>query len=179
MLVPPRPASAQFLTSDPLVALTGSAYGYVADNPLNATDPTGMCLGPIAILCAEAAAEGIGDLLAWIGVTGAVATGAAVVITMPKAESYPQPTAVPGPSANITYAKESVDQGDDENDTTCLERQSRRADAPRRASNREFDRVAKDLTKKQRRQLHDEIMKGGYTPEEIDEIADGLFGRKM
>jgi len=39
------PSTGQFLTRDPLDALTGSAYGYVADNPLNGTDPWG--LGPV------------------------------------------------------------------------------------------------------------------------------------
>ena len=39
------PATAQFLTRDPMEALTRSAYGYVNNNPINATDPTGLwCL---------------------------------------------------------------------------------------------------------------------------------------
>src|SRR5690349_2733677 len=36
------PATGQFLSRDPLVALTASAYGYVGGNPLNGTDPTGL-----------------------------------------------------------------------------------------------------------------------------------------
>jgi RHS repeat-associated protein len=40
------PATGQFLTRDPLDATTRSAYGYVADNPLNAVDPLGLC-GPL------------------------------------------------------------------------------------------------------------------------------------
>jgi RHS repeat-associated protein len=36
------PASAQFLTRDPLEAITGSPYGYAADNPVTASDPTGL-----------------------------------------------------------------------------------------------------------------------------------------
>jgi hypothetical protein len=36
------PTTAQFLTRDPLVALTQSAYGYTNENPLNGTDPTGL-----------------------------------------------------------------------------------------------------------------------------------------
>jgi RHS repeat-associated protein len=36
------PTTASFLTRDPLDAITRSAYGYVAGNPLNADDPTGM-----------------------------------------------------------------------------------------------------------------------------------------
>ena len=37
------PATAQFLARDPLVGLTHQAYGYVGDDPLNGTDPSGMC----------------------------------------------------------------------------------------------------------------------------------------
>ena len=37
------PATAQFLTRDPLVALTGEPYSYVGDNPLTFSDPTGRC----------------------------------------------------------------------------------------------------------------------------------------
>ncbi|HEU5004348.1 MAG TPA: RHS repeat-associated core domain-containing protein, partial [Actinomycetota bacterium] len=36
------PATAQFLSRDPFSALTGSAYGYTAGNPLNATDLSGF-----------------------------------------------------------------------------------------------------------------------------------------
>jgi RHS repeat-associated protein len=36
------PATAQFLTVDPLVGETGAPYNYAGDNPLNASDPTGL-----------------------------------------------------------------------------------------------------------------------------------------
>lgn len=36
------PATAQFLSRDPAVAVTRSAYGYVGDNPLNSKDPSGL-----------------------------------------------------------------------------------------------------------------------------------------
>ena len=36
------PATTQFLTRDPLVATTRSPYGYVAGNPLNLRDPSGL-----------------------------------------------------------------------------------------------------------------------------------------
>ena len=32
----------QFLSRDPLVDVTGQPYAYAADDPLNATDPTGL-----------------------------------------------------------------------------------------------------------------------------------------
>jgi len=37
-----EPGTGQFLTSDPAVERTGEPYGYVNDNPLSATDPTGL-----------------------------------------------------------------------------------------------------------------------------------------
>jgi RHS repeat-associated protein len=39
------PVTGQFLTRDPADLITRSPYAYAADNPLNRTDPTGMCLG--------------------------------------------------------------------------------------------------------------------------------------
>jgi hypothetical protein len=37
--------TAQFLSRDPAAAMTGEPYGYVADNPLNGSDPTGLSGG--------------------------------------------------------------------------------------------------------------------------------------
>lgn len=37
------PSTAQFLTRDPVVATTRSPYGYVAGNPLNGVDSSGLC----------------------------------------------------------------------------------------------------------------------------------------
>jgi len=37
------PATSQFLTRDPLVAETGQPYAYAAADPLNSTDPSGLC----------------------------------------------------------------------------------------------------------------------------------------
>jgi RHS repeat-associated protein len=39
------PATAQFLTVDPLVQFTRALYTYAQDNPLNRADPTGLCTG--------------------------------------------------------------------------------------------------------------------------------------
>ena len=42
------PATAQFLTLDPLASTTLEPYGYTGANPLNATDPTGLfCVGSL------------------------------------------------------------------------------------------------------------------------------------
>jgi RHS repeat-associated protein len=37
------PATAQFLTRDPITPLTRSPYGYTQDNPINRVDPSGLC----------------------------------------------------------------------------------------------------------------------------------------
>jgi RHS repeat-associated protein len=39
------PATAQFLTRDPLEAITREPYSYASDDPLNYSDPTGLFLG--------------------------------------------------------------------------------------------------------------------------------------
>ena len=39
------PATAQFLTVDPLAQITRAPYAYAQDNPLNRADPTGLCTG--------------------------------------------------------------------------------------------------------------------------------------
>ncbi|MDQ1699220.1 MAG: hypothetical protein QOG34_1083, partial [Frankiaceae bacterium] len=45
------PSTAQFLTRDPLEAMTGSPYGYTAGVPLDASDPSGLdfCLGSYCV----------------------------------------------------------------------------------------------------------------------------------
>jgi hypothetical protein len=37
------PSTGQFISRDPAVASTREPYAYVADNPLNSTDPSGLC----------------------------------------------------------------------------------------------------------------------------------------
>src|SRR5947209_1269238 len=40
------PTTAQFLTRDPIESITRSPYGYVAGDPLDGADPSGLCWGP-------------------------------------------------------------------------------------------------------------------------------------
>ncbi len=61
------PATAQFLTVDPVVSLTGAPYNYAEDNPLNEADPSGrcglVCVGGI-VLGGVAVATGVGEVVA-------------------------------------------------------------------------------------------------------------------
>jgi RHS repeat-associated protein len=41
-----EPSTGVFLTRDPIEAQTREPYGYVGGNPLNVTDPLGLCWGP-------------------------------------------------------------------------------------------------------------------------------------
>lgn len=64
------PATAQFLTRDPLAAVTRSLYGYGADNPLRNVDPSGMsCVNtadvgpfpvPTSVSPVDCVTEGVG-----------------------------------------------------------------------------------------------------------------------
>jgi RHS repeat-associated protein len=69
------PRTGQFLSVDPMLQLSGSAYGYVGGNPLNGIDPNGLCWGPACWIQDN-----------WRGIaTGGVivvGTGAAVVCTI-------------------------------------------------------------------------------------------------
>lgn len=53
------PTTAQFLTRDPLAAMTQEVYGYGGGSPLNNSDPLGLCWGP-DVLCKAAGAVGSG-----------------------------------------------------------------------------------------------------------------------
>lgn len=89
------PVTAQFLTVDPALDLTGDRYGYVGGNPLNDTDPTGLCGLKCKLLLAAGAATVAGTVACvWlepcgIAVAGgivlgeglAVATGVTITVT--------------------------------------------------------------------------------------------------
>jgi RHS repeat-associated protein len=54
------PGVAQFISRDAAVGLTREPYGYVADNPINATDPSGLCGPPcVALILVVLAVAGV------------------------------------------------------------------------------------------------------------------------
>lgn len=78
------PATAQFLTIDPLVSVTGTPYAYVVGNPLNYTDPSGKDCGfwcwagiTVAVVAVSVATAGLADAAIAAGGAGAVSADAA------------------------------------------------------------------------------------------------------
>ncbi len=65
------PATGQFLSPDPIVAVTRSPYGYANHNPLNLIDPTGLCGFDDPLGCLDdvgnAIASGASDVGGYIG----------------------------------------------------------------------------------------------------------------
>jgi len=43
------PATGQFVTRDPIEAITHQAYAYAGDDPINSTDPSGLFCIPFAV----------------------------------------------------------------------------------------------------------------------------------
>ena len=56
-----NPSTGQFISVDPLVAATQQPYAYAGGDPIDNTDPTGLCGGPLGIGCI---AEDAGNFLA-------------------------------------------------------------------------------------------------------------------
>jgi RHS repeat-associated protein len=76
------PTTGQFLTRDPLDALTRSAYGYAENNPINFTDPTGLStrlpsLGDFWRGLVDGLGCGIGELTSAVGAVAARMAGLA------------------------------------------------------------------------------------------------------
>jgi RHS repeat-associated protein len=61
-----EPSTAQFLSRDPLVTITGEPYSYAEDDPVNRYDPSGqcgmVCVGGI-VLGGVAVASGVGEVV--------------------------------------------------------------------------------------------------------------------
>jgi RHS repeat-associated protein len=73
------PTTALFLTVDPMVESTHAAYIYVADNPLNGVDLTGLCLSGFGWFCNNAGYIATGLTVAAIVVTAVACTVCDVV----------------------------------------------------------------------------------------------------
>lgn len=79
------PATAEFISVDPAVTLTGAPYNYAGDDPVNAFDPTGLSwYNPLTWSSGTWAAVGFGVALVGVGVltlgAGDVVIGAGVSV---------------------------------------------------------------------------------------------------
>lgn len=78
------PTTAQFLSVDPLVALTGEPYSYAEDNPLNEADPSGrcgvVCIGGV-VLGGVALATGVGEVVGAGVLIGGISEGTLGVVS--------------------------------------------------------------------------------------------------
>jgi RHS repeat-associated protein len=74
------PATAQFLSADPLAGITRSTYNYAGDNPLNYWDPTGLILGIPGTPSFSEVVKGVSHAAGAVAtVTSVAAAGCAVV----------------------------------------------------------------------------------------------------
>ena len=107
------PSTAQFLTRDPLVALTGQPYSYAADSPLNYEDPSGAISLPtiVTVVVAGGADVGCGLTAEVPGVDALTCGGAADADSAAAADLAGDEAASVG--ADDTGAVDGEDEGDD------------------------------------------------------------------
>jgi RHS repeat-associated protein len=78
------PSTAQFLSVDPFVALTGEPYSYAEDDPINKADPSGrcglVCIGGV-VLGGVALATGVGEVVGAGVLIGGISEGTLGVVS--------------------------------------------------------------------------------------------------
>jgi RHS repeat-associated protein len=80
------PTTGQLLTRDPLESVTGEPYGYVGNDPINNTDPTGMCPwclaaigGAIGGAAIDLGTQMLGNALSGCGLTDNIDWGSVAI----------------------------------------------------------------------------------------------------
>lgn len=108
------PTSGQFTSSDPLVDWTGAPYGYVQDDPTDATDPAGLC-GFLDFACyARAVARHPIATGVVLGGLALATGGAALVVEEGSMAAYALDTtsAVLGAAGTVADGKRCVTTGE-------------------------------------------------------------------
>jgi hypothetical protein len=127
----------------------------------------------------------IGEISCAVGVvvTAGALIGGALALSQVPSDANAEPVPQPGPNPQSVAAGEtSSSAADDETDQEdcSAEQYYRRQDVARRQANAEFQRVVKEfgLNKRRQRMLHDEITRQGYGADEIEQIAESMFGSR-
>jgi RHS repeat-associated protein len=109
------PATAQFLSVDPLKAITGEPYNYVGDNPLNFGDAPGLMLIPLA--------GGVGGADAACGATVEIP-----VVDVGTCGSAAAATAAAGVAAGVSLANSIAGEeaGNDEGEAELKQKEAER-----------------------------------------------------
>ncbi|WP_328299174.1 DUF6531 domain-containing protein [Streptomyces sp. NBC_00435] len=182
------PKTTQFLTVDPMVQSTRSAYGYVAGNPLNGIDPSGKFVWFLPAIPIVAAV-----------VVLVVAVAVAVVVTVAVTNmvnrwddedddsSSSSAAAAGGSSSNAVpidprFRIDDWDNGEGDADTgegykttKSREQQQREIDSARKELERLLDRK---LTGKERDRVHDEVSHEGLDYQGVLTRLKKAFGCK-
>jgi RHS repeat-associated protein len=77
------PASAQFLTADPLASVTGTLYAFTKDNPVSYVDPGGQIFGIPGTPSTNELVEGITHLAGAVATAASIVTAGCAVATAP------------------------------------------------------------------------------------------------
>jgi RHS repeat-associated protein len=77
------PATAQFMSVDPLEAITGAPYNYAGDNPVNEADPSGLIFGIPGTPSTTEIVERISHVAGGVAVGASIATAGCAAAAAP------------------------------------------------------------------------------------------------